>query len=153
MNWQKLIIKNTASIYDAMHLINDVGFADGILYVVNEDEKLVGTLTDGDIRRGLLSKFQTTDTIEKVVFKSFTKLTLNENLSNETKNHCIENEIEFLPVVNELGNIIDVISYRDFINKIPVQAIIMAGGRGERLKPLTDTTPKPMLQVGNKPII
>ena len=153
MNWQQLIIKHTATIYEAMHQINDVGFASGILFVVNHNNILIGTLTDGDIRRGLLNKFQTTDTIDKVAYTAYTKLTNNENLSDETKKHCIENEIEYLPIINELGNIIDVISYRDIINTIPVQAIIMAGGRGERLKPLTDATPKPMLHVGNKPII
>ena len=153
MNWQQLVINNKSSIYDALHQINSVGFSDGILFVVNDEGNLIGTLTDGDIRRGLLKKFQTTDMVEKIAFKEYLKIIENETLANETKNQCIENEIEYLPIVNSDGKLIDVVSYREIINKIPVQAIIMAGGRGERLKPLTDHTPKPMLVVGNKPII
>ncbi len=153
LNWKQLIISQSATILNAMQQIDSIGFSEGILFVVNDEEKLIGTLTDGDIRRGLLNHKQTTDTVLNVVNANCTKLIQNQKISTELKAFCLEKQIEAIPIVDANNVIVNIVSYNDLITQIPVQAIIMAGGRGERLKPLTDTTPKPLLVIGTKPII
>ncbi len=153
LNFKQLVINQNATIFDAMHLIDSFGFAEGILFVVDNEQKLLGTLTDGDIRRGLLNKLQTTDLVVNVANRNCTKIKLNQIISSEFKAFCYDQQISIIPIVNEENEIVEVISYEDLLKKIPVQAILMAGGRGERLKPLTDVLPKPLLKIGEKPII
>lgn len=126
--------------------------ADAILFVVDEEYKLIGSLTDGDVRRGLLRDLTLASKVEefiqpnpKYVFKNHTDI--NEIIQLRTSNFRI------IPVLDEQRVVVNVINFRFFKSFLPIDALIMAGGRGERLKPLTDTTPKPLLKIGSKPII
>ncbi len=122
--------------------------------VVDTDNKLLGTLSDGDIRRGLLRKKLLNETIEDVYFKNPT--TANKSVSKEDLLHlCLANGIVQVPIVDEDRKVIDVFIIDDGLQKKQHEnhVVLMVGGLGTRLRPLTENTPKPMLEVGGKPIL
>ena len=122
------------------------------LFVLDKNEKMIGTVTDGDIRRGLLSGNTINDSITKVMFTNFRYLEKDKN-NVEKIAEFRKKEIAQLPVLDKEGKISDIFSFREKITLLPVDVVLMAGGVGERLKPLTDNLPKPLLPVGDKPII
>jgi len=122
------------------------------LFVVNEQNKLVGTLTDGDIRRGLIEGKSIDQRVEDFMFTNF-RFVKQNHIDVELIKEFRDKLLKLLPVLNEEGEIVKIIDLTHTQTCLPVDAVLMAGGRGERLRPLTDTMPKPMLPVGNKPII
>ena len=122
------------------------------LFVVNRKEELIGTLTDGDIRRALLKGASINNKIEDFMHPDFRFLTDGKFSLQEIKKFK-KDEIYLVPKVDENKKIIRIINFAEKKSVLPLDAIIMAGGKGERLKPLTDSTPKPLLPVGDKPIL
>ena len=126
--------------------------ADAILFVVDEESRLLGSLTDGDVRRGLLKGKSVDETVVNYIQpdpKSIQKA--NYSLPEIIK--LREQNFKVIPVLDEDRRIINVINFRFQRSYLPLDALIMAGGRGSRLQPMTDTVPKPLLKVGDKPII
>lgn len=123
------------------------------LFVIAEnDNKLLGTITDGDIRRGLLNGLEISQNVSLFMNKDFKFLkSCNDNI-NLIKEFKAKN-IFILPLIDRESNLIDIFNLRLTNSILPVTALIMAGGRGERLKPLTIHVPKPMLKIGDKPIL
>mgnify|MGYP001416115844 CR=1 FL=1 len=122
------------------------------LIVLNEFKKVIGTTTDGDIRRYLLNGGTLDDNIEKACNKTFNychssseAATLFKNLRND--------KILSIPILKKDKTLIEVLNYGDTINPSDTVALIMAGGLGKRLRPLTDTIPKPLLPIRGEPII
>ena len=152
---QKLLINSEKSILEAMHLIN-VNNTRGILLVVNENNKLLGTITDGDIRRAILSGCELNNSISEFYNKNCTYISKNTKLS-EVKANFLEKKLNLLPVVDKDKIVIDYYEIDDLIDFDKLEkenpVLIMAGGLGTRLSPLTDNLPKPMLKVGDKPIL
>jgi dTDP-glucose pyrophosphorylase len=143
-------IKNRASIKEAMSQINKLPKT-LTLFVVDDKGQLIGTLTDGDIRRGFLNGRTLDDVVEPFVSRQFHYL---NNGIDVQKVKALKNKgIRLLPVLNKNKQIIKVYDLHRLNSVLPLDAVIMAGGRGERLRPLTDTLPKPMLKLGDKPII
>jgi len=122
------------------------------LFVINELNQLIGTVTDGDIRRALLRNVQTEDLIEKVMQKNFVSLKRNSFTVQDVK-AIKERKIFIVPIVDEDNKIIRIINLEKNKSILPIDAFIMAGGEGKRLRPLTLNTPKPLLVIGDKPII
>lgn len=122
------------------------------LFVVNNNNQLIGTLTDGDIRRGLLMGKTIDERVELFMFGKFRYVRQDEVNVDQIKNYR-QQLIKILPVLDRDNKIVQLIDLTETFNFLPVDAVIMAGGRGERLRPLTDNLPKPMLPLGNKPII
>lgn len=122
------------------------------LFVVNRKEELIGTLTDGDIRRALLKGASINNKIEDFMHPDFRFLTDGKFSLQEIKKFK-KDEIYLVPKVDENKKIIRIINFAEKKSVLPLDVIIMAGGKGERLKPLTDSTPKPLLPVGDKPIL
>lgn len=122
------------------------------LFVVEDSHKLIGTLTDGDIRRGLLNGLEISQPISDFMNSSFKYLNESEDNIVNLKEYR-QMGIQLLPLIDKDRKLIDILDLS--VNKtiLPLTALIMAGGRGERLSPYTDTCPKPMLKIGNKPII
>jgi dTDP-glucose pyrophosphorylase len=149
-DFTKNIILHNASVIEAMKKLNEVP-GSLTLFAINEQEQLVGTLTDGDIRRGFINGLKLSDSVEKFMLKSFHKV--NNGFSVHDFKEARDKGIRLLPVLNEKGQIEKVYDLKKRKSILPLEAMIMAGGRGERLRPLTDKTPKPMLPLGNKPII
>lgn len=126
--------------------------ADAILFVVDKERRLIGSLTDGDIRRGLLKGIQLDQKLTEFIQTSPKyirkgKYDLKQVIAFRNGNFKI------IPIIDEQDRVVNIINFRFFKSYLPIDAIIMAGGRGERLKPLTDSVPKPLLKVGDKPII
>lgn len=144
------IILYNASVIEAMNKINLV--PDSLtLFVIDKKKRLKGTLTDGDIRRGFINGLSLSDTVDKFMLKSFQKIKCDFTV-NDFK-IARDKGIRLLPVLNNKEQIEKVYDLKKQKSILPLEAMIMAGGRGERLRPLTDKTPKPMLPLGNKPII
>ena len=144
------VIPINASIKDALERIDLL--SGQTLFVIDPDKKMVGSLSDGDIRRSLIKGNTLGDAIELIMHKEFKFIRQNE-FSLEELNLFREKNINFVPVLNARCEIVDVINIQQLRSFLPLEAIIMAGGKGVRLMPLTENTPKPLLEVGGKPII
>lgn len=149
-DFSKNIISNTASVIEAMKKLNELPNS-LTLFAVDEQQRLMGTLTDGDIRRGFICGLTLDDSLEKFMLRSFHKV--NNGFTVYDFKQARENGIRLLPVLDNEGRINKVYDLKRKKSILPLECMIMAGGRGERLRPLTDTIPKPMLMLGNKPII
>jgi dTDP-glucose pyrophosphorylase len=153
----KLIIQETNTIKEAIKAI-DLG-AYKIAFVINKDEELIGSVTDGDIRRWIL-KSGSLDALVDVIMNCEPKY-VNENKNlEETKEVFNKFSIDVLPVINDKRRIIDIISSKILFrnikkeyNQINLPVIIMAGGKGTRLDPFTQILPKPLIPIGNKAMI
>lgn len=151
-NIENLLITENITIKEALKVI-DKG-AIRIALVVDENNKLLGTLSDGDIRRGLLKNHTLEDSIKELYFK--TPITA---LYSESKERIIQkaikNQVYQIPIVDDNNCLVDIVNLATLLNvsKKRNRVILMAGGLGTRLRPLTEDIPKPMLKVGNKPIL
>jgi dTDP-glucose pyrophosphorylase len=152
-DFNKNIIHSDLSIKEGLEKLNELSGSNNLtLFVINQQGQLVGTLTDGDIRRGLLKGKSIENSIEQVMHINFRYLS-KKSYTIENIREFKEQRIYILPFLDESGRIINVIDLRDQTSFLPLEAVIMAGGVGERLRPLTEKTPKPLLKVGDKPII
>ncbi|MBC7744361.1 MAG: nucleotidyltransferase family protein [Flavobacterium sp.] len=122
------------------------------LFVMNDSEQIVGSLTDGDIRRGLLNGLEISHSIASFMNTSF-KYLKNSNDNLDLIKSFRKADLNLIPLLDDQYRLLELLDLKRTITMIPVAALIMAGGRGERLRPLTDFQPKPMLKIGEKPII
>ncbi|MDA8692819.1 nucleotidyltransferase family protein [Saprospiraceae bacterium] len=125
---------------------------DAILFIVDENKKLVGSLTDGDIRRGLINGLGIEDNLLKFVQPN-PKYVKKEDFNITQLQDWRAKNIMVIPVINNENRIVNIVNFRLQKSFLPIDAVIMAGGIGSRLKPLTNDTPKPLLKIGDKPII
>lgn len=140
-----------STIKDALVKLDELA-KDAILFIVDGDDRLVGSLTDGDVRRGLI-KGITIDHIADEIIQPNPRFIRKGERDIKKVIEYREGNFRILPVVDKDSKVVNVINFRETRSYLPVDAVIMAGGRGMRLKPLTDTTPKPLLKVGNKAIM
>ncbi len=150
-NFKQIIINEKSSVIDALIIINN-NPKQQTLFIVDDNNKLVGTLTDGDIRRGFIKG----NTLESCM----SDFMLQDCVFLEEGNYSVKDivslrnkSIKLVPVVNKYGEIIKVLDLYRLKSVLPLECMIMAGGKGERLRPLTEKTPKPLLKLGDKPII
>lgn len=146
------IVRETSTIKDALVSLNNISHDVLSLLVLNESRQLVGTLTDGDIRRGLIAGSQLTDEVSTIMHRDFKFIKESEYDVAHLKAFR-ERRILFIPVLDEERHIVDVVNLQKFKSHLHVDAVLMAGGKGKRLRPLTEKTPKPLLKVGDKCII
>ncbi|GGF08077.1 nucleotidyltransferase family protein [Flavobacterium limi] len=125
---------------------------DAILFVVDDDYKLIGALTDGDVRRGLIKGFTIDSYVDEIIQDNPRYITRGENNLSKIIEYR-EGDFRIVPVVDNNYQVVNVINFRKIRSYLPIDAVIMAGGRGQRLQPLTDSTPKPLLRVGGKAIM
>jgi dTDP-glucose pyrophosphorylase len=145
------LISNNFSTSQALSKLSSLAH-DLTLFVVDENERLLGTLTDGDIRRGLIKGYSVNDLVTKFMRSDFKCIRQGEYTLEEIKSSR-DCGITLLPVVNKNMEIQKLINLNDQQTILPITAVIMAGGEGQRLRPLTETVPKSLLKVGKKPII
>ena len=151
LNYKDHLLKNTSSINDALIKLNILA-KDAILFIIDDLGKLHGSITDGDVRRGLINGVTIDDLVIKILqpnpkFILKSKYDLQKIIELRNENYKV------FPVLNNDGVIINVINFRIIKSYLPLDAIIMAGGKGTRLRPLTNDIPKPLLPVGDKTIM
>lgn len=156
MNINKLQIRQESTIVEALQRLNELGgqlknISRLILFVVDKKDRVIGSITDGDIRRSIAKEQNLSKSVEEVCNKDFLFEYKRKGFMDLSKYH--QKDIKILPILNEDKNIVEVIDLKKIKAKLPLECMIMAGGRGKRLSPLTDTIPKPMLPLGGKPII
>lgn len=150
--WKKTIINKDYTINQTIKNLNQNPFH--ICIVTNKKNKLIGTITDGDIRRALIKGKNLNSKINSIFNKN--PITGNERMNaEEIKSTMIKNTILHLPIINKKKKVINVYSLQNMHNEKIIKNffIIMAGGKGKRLLPFTKKTPKPMLKIMGKPII
>lgn len=147
------IIPLQSSVKQALASINALKGVPLTLFVTDAAGKLAGTLTDGDIRRGLLAGASLQDPVTAVMHREFRYIRRGDEYVARHFREARALDIAVLPVLDEAGTILDIIDLRRTSAMLPLDAVLMAGGRGERLRPLTAAMPKPLLPVGGKPII
>ena len=151
-NANDISIKKDTKIIEALNIIDKS--SKQICLVIDQNNKLIGTVNDGDIRRGLLKNISIQDSVDKVFYQSPKVGYIND--SKETILNLMKvNRIHQLPIVDS-HNIVQGIEILDDIiigDTRSNEVFLMAGGLGKRLRPLTENTPKPMLNIGGKPIL
>lgn len=151
-NNNKYVIFDTQTIKDALTALNEIGHSAQTLFVVDCENRMVGTLTDGDIRRSLIADSPIQTPVNAVMHKDFQFITQKHWDVRKLKSLRKKN-ILFIPILDDEQRIVGVCNLMKYKNILPIDAVLMAGGKGERLRPLTEHTPKPLLPVGNKAII
>lgn len=126
--------------------------SDAILFLVDDNNVLLGSLTDGDLRRGFIKGLGFEDPLEN--FMQTSPKSILQGQYDLKEIISLRKELfNIFPVINSNSQVINVVNFRYQKSYLPIDAFIMAGGRGERLRPLTDHKPKPLLEIGGKPII
>ncbi len=142
-------IKLDAKIIEAIKLLNEIKIK--LVLLVDKNNKLVGTITDGDIRRALLKNISTDSLCKNIMNDK--PIIISKNNDNNAQ-QLLEKHNLPLPIVDHQGKIYSICNLESStLKKNNNIIVIMAGGKGERLMPLTLNTPKPMLPINNKPII
>lgn len=152
MDLQNILVHQDKTIIDALRKLNKIRHVSRlILFVINDNDEVIGSLTDGDIRRSLVKDIDVSKKVGEVCNRSF--------VFEYEKDRFLEldsyrkKDIKVLPLLDKEKKLKDIIDLEKTISVLPLECMIMAGGRGKRLSPLTDKTPKPLLQLGDKPIM
>lgn len=154
-----LCIDQKRSILDAIRQMDNSRL--GIVLVVDAERRLVGTVTDGDVRRSILANTDSSRPVDVLVARKAGSryarpITARVGADRGTYLELLQqHSIVHLPLLDDDGRVVDIVTLDDFVpdKMLPLQAVIMAGGPGTRLRPLTEDTPKPMLPVGDRPLL
>ena len=147
------IISKDVTLLEALSYINAAAPDPLVLFVLDEDKRMVGTLTDGDSRRALIKGASLNDKVATIMHRNFNFMKVGELDNVKEIKRQRELKMKLIPVLDEENHIVDIINLEKFKTRLPIDAVLMAGGKGERLRPLTEKTPKPLLKVGDKCII
>lgn len=147
------IVIKSITLLEALKCINALAPEPLVLFVLDERQRMVGTLTDGDSRRALIAGASLTDPVEKVMHRNFNFMKIEDIDDVKEIKRQRELKMRLVPVLDKDSRIVEIINLESFRSRLPIDAVLMAGGKGERLRPLTEKTPKPLLKVGDKAII
>ncbi len=155
--FKKVLIRPNCSIKQALRQMDAMG--EKTLIVVDGQNRILGTATDGDIRRWILKGKDLNENLTKVMNSH--PLTLKNGFAREdAKSIMLRQEVECLPVVDDAKRVVTCLWWVDLFEKKPknfkslkLPVVIMAGGEGARLHPFTKILPKPLMPIGDKPII
>ncbi|MDC1280930.1 sugar phosphate nucleotidyltransferase [bacterium] len=149
--WKSILLTKESLIIDAINLLNKTGLL--LIIVVDQSNKLLATITDGDIRKGLAKGLALKDNVSLIMNRMPKYIYQNKNFE-EIKSLFIEEDYKGLPVIDKNQKVINCHFQDDFFKlKEKPPLLIMAGGFGKRLGKLTEKYPKPMLKINNKPIL
>ena len=152
---KNITIHQDQSLLEGLELLNKILFIQKIsrliLFVVDDNESVVGSITDGDIRRALVKSKSLELKIGSICNPDFLFEWQTDGYIDLAKYRKID--IKIIPILDSNKRLVDVIDISKTQAALPLECMIMAGGRGKRLSPMTDSVPKPMLPLGDKPII
>tara|TARA_B110000211_G_scaffold132543_1_gene152034 strand:- start:2429 stop:3475 length:1047 start_codon:yes stop_codon:yes gene_type:complete len=151
VNYREHLINTETNIREALERLDALA-RDAIVFIVDEDDKLKGSLTDGDVRRGLLKGVDINEGVKEVIQNHPKYIRKGVRDIHQIIQYRNEN-LRIIPVIDADDKVVNIVNFRYMRSYLPIDAIIMAGGRGQRLRPLTDTVPKPLLKIGNKSIM
>jgi len=139
-------IKEAARVIQGQHI--------KFVLICDANGVLLGTVTDGDIRRSILADLSPHAPVEQIMNRK-PRVTRQHDNRAEIRERMRHEVIRHLPEVDSSGRVIDIycLDEPDEVSLLPNAVVLMAGGRGERLMPLTQNTPKPLLKVGDKPVL
>jgi dTDP-glucose pyrophosphorylase len=152
LNWKETLVKKTAAIREALQIIDRAGIQ--AAFVVDDSGRLLGVVTDGDVRRGILRGVGINAPVTEVW--NTNPRAIHQGASRNDILQLMQSKaLRQIPIVDNDGRLIGIEVFEDFLSPIPRDhaVVLMAGGRGKRLFPLTEDCPKPMLKVGEKPIL
>lgn len=150
--WRKVLISPMTTIQQGIEVIDATSLQ--IAIVVDKNDRLIGTVTDGDIRRGILKGIALHEPISRIM--NTYPVVAKDTDSRETIAAIMKmKQLRQIPVVNENGSVVKLEIWTEFFSSQERDnwVILMAGGLGSRLSPLTDNCPKPLLKIGSKPIL
>ena len=151
-DWKEAVLRDSATMRDAMEAIDRSSLQ--IVAVVDAEYRLVGTVTDGDIRRGILRGLPFTSPIRKIMRENPRTARLDQT-REAILGIMMQKKIHQIPILNDEGKLVGIEILGELL-KVPSRdnwVVLMAGGLGARLRPLTDEVPKPMIPIGQKPIL
>ncbi len=144
-------IKHTKLLIDALEQLNNLHSIAMTLFVMDDDGCMAGTLTDGDIRRALISGLNLESSVEGAMHRSFSFISDRKDIRKVRE--LRKQNISLIPLLDDNKRLLDIIDLAKLKTSLPIDAVLMAGGKGERLRPLTLNCPKPLLKIGDKAII
>jgi dTDP-glucose pyrophosphorylase len=147
----KHIIFQSGTVKDALLKLNELA-ADAILFLVDDEKRLIGSLTDGDLRRGFLRNLGFDDSLLKFIQPNPVSIRKGSYTLEQLEEYKKKN-LRIIPIIDDERLLVDILNFRFQKTIIPADGVLMAGGKGKRLMPLTEHTPKPMLKINGKPII
>lgn len=151
LNWKDISIPSKTTIMEALRKLNNTGKQ--FLVVTNQEDQLIGCITDGDIRRGILNSISFNESVQSILNRHPYSDYEGKSMLDYQK-EMEEKKLRHLPVVTKENKIVDILIKDDiFVKEHSNKIVLMVGGLGARLRPLTEHIPKPMLKIGNKPIL
>ena len=145
-------IRGNKTLVEALTQIEKLSGDAQTLFVVNEAEQLQGVLTEGDIRRALIHGTSLNAFVEEVMNRKY-YFFHEGHIDIATFKEKRKLGALLIPIIDNAGRIVEIVNLSKYVSMLPIDAVLMAGGKGERLRPLTEKTPKPLLPVGDKCII
>ena len=152
MNQNKYLIPSGACLLEALARLNSLSGGPMTLFVTDDTGRVSGSLTDGDIRRALLAGLPLDCPVDRAARSDFSYISTDRR-DVELLRECRRKGLRLLPELNPDGTLNRIVNLDRTTNLLPLSAVLMAGGKGERLRPLTLATPKPLLQIESKAII
>jgi len=151
-NYKDILLSPGSTIRDALKIIDSGAIRIGV--VVDENEKLVGTITDGDIRRGILNNLSLDDAVDSVVCKTPTVCKIDDS-KEKILEIAVDKKLYQIPIIDSKGKLIGIEEVDELLKPKYKRSkvVLMTGGLSTRLRPLTNETPKPMLKVGGRPLL
>lgn len=147
------IISQEQTLLDALKRINEIKSEPLVLFVVDACGCMCGTITDGDVRRTLIRGVKIDCLVSEGMHRNFNFLRKGKSDDVANLHRQRELNMRLVPVLDDDNHICEIINLEKYRTKLPIDAVLMAGGRGERLRPLTEKVPKPLIKVGDKCII
>ena len=151
-NFSKYVIDKSSSVRDAIVKLDTLSGSGILTLFVTDGKKMIGTLTDGDIRRYLIENESLNTSVVEIMKHDYCYIYQNEKNIQKIRDFR-KAGIKLLPCIDENGILLKIYDLKQKKSVLPIDAVLMAGGKGERLRPLTEKIPKPLLMVGEKSII
>jgi dTDP-glucose pyrophosphorylase len=153
MNMKDHTISQNITLLEALSCICALAPEPLVLFVLDDNKRMVGTLTDGDSRRALISGASVDDKVDKIMHRNFNYMKFEAVDDVREIKRQKDLKMKLVPVLDKDMHIVEIINLEKYKTRLPIDVVLMAGGKGERLRPLTEKTPKPLLPVGGKAII